>query len=229
MESLVNGPVWQGSGASSLGDQISCPDGWGKSVEVWADTGKQAVYCTRQVAQPMPTITVATGTDPLPSLQLGQSVPGFSLTTGANANAGAQLNCPAGSGPAVTGNGYSANKNEWVWSCVKSWVDASTVALATPTPTSTDALTNSSASATPAPVDVTTDPLALATVTISSRSLTVGTPVTLTAMKGNKVMKRWTVKVATSGKFAASIPATLKGARIVMTSNKKVIFNKIVK
>lgn len=32
-------------------------------------------------------------------------------------------------GPAVTANGYSVNRNEWVWSCIKGWVDEGTVEL----------------------------------------------------------------------------------------------------
>ncbi|MCX6432759.1 MAG: hypothetical protein NTX29_08195 [Actinobacteria bacterium] len=231
-ESLPGGPVWTGAGASVLGPQITCPDGWGTAVEVWADTGQQAVYCLRRVAQPMPTITVTADTDPLPGLVLGDALPGYSLTSGADPAAGAGLACPTGSGPAVTGNGYSYDRNAWTWSCIKSWV------IAAPSPTSTD---SASASATPDPspsvavtsanTDSTIDLLARDDVTVSLavRSLSVGDRVNVKALRGTTVIRHWRTTVGRSGHIATVIPKSLRGSRIIISSRGRTVFNRIVR
>lgn len=233
-ESLPGGPVWTGAGASVLGPQITCPDGWGTAVEVWADTGQQAVYCVRRVAQPMPTITVSADTDPLPGLSLGEALPGYSLTSGADPAAGAGLTCPTGSGPAVTGNGYSYDRNAWTWSCIKSWVIAAPIAA--PSPTSTD-----SASATPDPsssvpvtstnTDSTIDLLASDDVTVSLavRSLSAGERVNVKALRGTTVIRRWTTTVGRSGRIATLVPKSLRGSRIIISSRGRTVFNRIVR
>ena len=231
-ESLPGGPVWTGSGAAVLGPQITCPDGWGTAVEVWADTGRQAVYCVRHVPQPMPTITVSANADPLPGLSLGQALPGYTLTSGADPAAGAGLACPAGSGPAVTGNGYSYDRNAWTWSCIKSWVTAEP----TPTPTPTDSPSSALDPGTAVPMasaatGSTVDILATDDVTVSLavRSLSAGDRVSVKAIRGTTVVKRWTATAGRSGRIAAHVPKSLRGSRIVITAHGKIVFNRIVK
>lgn len=197
-------------------------------MEVWADSGRQAVYCVRQVPQPMPAISVATGDDPLPLLALGQALAGYTLVSGPDAAAGSALRCPSGTGPAVTGNGYGYNRNEWTWSCIKNWVDEATVAAPSPSASSDPVPSD------PEPASPVASPSAAAVpgsleVMVSSRSLSVGQAVTVSAMRKGKVVKRWQVTAQSGGRVSALVPRALRGARIILAARGRVIFDRVVR